>query len=64
MPLCLSKVEQVATEDLVELSEIEKHNLGKVMLMTVKFVGILFRSVLCLCNNNMYHAYGEFKSIL
>ncbi|CAI8614973.1 unnamed protein product [Vicia faba] len=29
MPLCRSKVEQVTTEDLVELSEIEKHNLGQ-----------------------------------
>lgn len=29
MPLCRSKVEQVTTEDLVELSEIEKQNLGK-----------------------------------
>lgn len=38
MPLCLSKVEQIATEDLVELSEIEKHNLGGVMLMIVNFV--------------------------
>ncbi|XP_004494284.1 uncharacterized protein [Cicer arietinum] len=29
MPLCRSKVEQVTTEDLVELSEIEKQNLGQ-----------------------------------
>ncbi|KAF5734002.1 protein downstream neighbor of Son [Tripterygium wilfordii] len=29
MPLCYSKVEQATTEDLVELSEIEKHNLGQ-----------------------------------
>ncbi|KAL7595086.1 hypothetical protein Lser_V15G28606 [Lactuca serriola] len=29
MPLCNSKVEQETTEDLFELSEIEKHNLGK-----------------------------------
>ncbi|XP_010555843.1 PREDICTED: protein downstream neighbor of Son isoform X2 [Tarenaya hassleriana] len=29
MPLCQSKMEQVTTEDLVELSEIEKHNLGQ-----------------------------------
>ncbi|XP_056163807.1 uncharacterized protein LOC130137093 isoform X2 [Syzygium oleosum] len=29
MPLCHSKVEQLATEDLVELSETEKHNLGQ-----------------------------------
>lgn len=32
MPLCRSKVEQVTTEDLVELSEIEKHNLGQVCI--------------------------------
>lgn len=30
MPLCHSKVEEVTTEDLVELSEIEKRNLGQV----------------------------------
>ncbi|GFY98007.1 hypothetical protein Acr_12g0005480 [Actinidia rufa] len=30
MPLCHSKVEQVTTEDLVELSEMEKHNLGQI----------------------------------
>ncbi|CAL0326692.1 unnamed protein product [Lupinus luteus] len=29
MPLCHSKVEQVTTEDLAELSEIEKQNLGQ-----------------------------------
>ncbi|KAF3442788.1 hypothetical protein FNV43_RR16705 [Rhamnella rubrinervis] len=29
MPLCRSKVEQVTTEDLVELAEIEKQNLGQ-----------------------------------
>ncbi|KAF5789957.1 hypothetical protein HanXRQr2_Chr09g0377391 [Helianthus annuus] len=28
MPLCHSKVEKVTTEDLFELSEIEKYNLG------------------------------------
>ncbi|KAL6988171.1 hypothetical protein U1Q18_013919 [Sarracenia purpurea var. burkii] len=30
MPLCHSKVEEITTEDLVELSEIEKHNLGQI----------------------------------
>ncbi|KAL0308224.1 UNVERIFIED_CONTAM: hypothetical protein Sradi_5764700 [Sesamum radiatum] len=29
MPLCRSKVEEVTAEDLVELSEIQKHNLGQ-----------------------------------
>ncbi|KAI9122037.1 hypothetical protein K1719_006726 [Acacia pycnantha] len=33
MPLCHSKVEQIATEHLVELSEIEKHNLGQTRRM-------------------------------
>ncbi|MBA0788418.1 hypothetical protein Gotri_006806 [Gossypium trilobum] len=33
MPLCRSQVEQVTTEDLVELSEIEKRNLGQTRLM-------------------------------
>ncbi|XP_034679746.1 uncharacterized protein LOC117909800 [Vitis riparia] len=32
MPLCHSKVEQVTIEDLVELSEIEKRNLGQIFL--------------------------------
>ncbi|RVW11983.1 hypothetical protein CK203_091851 [Vitis vinifera] len=32
MPFCRSKVEQVTTEDLVELSEIEKRNLGQIFL--------------------------------
>ncbi|XP_022747446.1 uncharacterized protein LOC111297096 isoform X4 [Durio zibethinus] len=36
MPLCRSQVEQVTTEDLVELSEIEKHNLGQVRCMEIK----------------------------
>ena len=36
MPLC-SEVEQISREDLVELSEIEKHNLGQ-----VPFVALLF----------------------
>ncbi|KAK1562615.1 hypothetical protein Q3G72_014855 [Acer saccharum] len=34
MPLCRSKVEQVTTEDLVELSEIEKQKLGQVSVYT------------------------------
>lgn len=33
MPLCHSKVEQVTTEDLFELSEIEKYNLGEVCVL-------------------------------
>ncbi|XP_054804413.1 uncharacterized protein LOC129307463 isoform X2 [Prosopis cineraria] len=33
MPLCHSKVEQIATEHLVELSEIERHNLGQTRRM-------------------------------
>jgi hypothetical protein len=37
MPLCHSKEEQVTTEDLVELSEIEKHNLGQVYIYVFYF---------------------------
>ncbi|KAL0374761.1 UNVERIFIED_CONTAM: hypothetical protein Sradi_3391800 [Sesamum radiatum] len=33
MPLCRSKVEEVTAEDLVELSEIQKHNLGQTQAM-------------------------------
>ncbi|GMJ13978.1 hypothetical protein like AT3G54750 [Hibiscus trionum] len=33
MPLCHSQVEHVTTEDLLELSEIEKHNLGQTRRM-------------------------------
>ncbi|KAL2250863.1 UNVERIFIED_CONTAM: hypothetical protein Sindi_2208600 [Sesamum indicum] len=33
MPLCRSKVEEVTAEDLVELSEIQKHNLGQTRAM-------------------------------
>lgn len=35
MPLSNSKVEQVTTEDLAELSEIEKHNLGQVWSLSL-----------------------------
>ncbi|RVW89754.1 hypothetical protein CK203_047204 [Vitis vinifera] len=54
MPLCCSKVEQVTTEDLVELSKIEKHNLGQVfnfyasldhLLVIVASMGFLKDSV-------------------
>lgn len=35
MPLCCTEVEQISREDLVELSEIEKHNLGQVPFLFV-----------------------------
>ena len=38
MPLCLSKMEQVTTEDLVELSEIQKQNLGQVYIYIFFFI--------------------------
>ena len=41
MPLCCSKVEQVTTEDLVELSEIEKHNLGQIFVYAFNFDSLL-----------------------
>lgn len=40
MPLCLSKREQFTTEDLVELSEIEKQNLGQVSVLVFSFICI------------------------
>ena len=41
MPFCCSKVEQVTTEDLVELSEIEKHNLGQIFVYAFNFDSLL-----------------------
>lgn len=38
MPLCKSKVEEITAEDLVELSEIEKYNLGEVWNVSTSFL--------------------------
>lgn len=40
MPLCRSKVEEVTAEDLVELSQIEKYNLGQVWNSSIFFLVI------------------------
>ena len=47
--LCRSKVEQVTTEDLVELSEIEKRNLGQVFVFAFNFDSLLSFTLLNLC---------------
>ncbi|BAT86391.1 hypothetical protein LR48_Vigan03g293000 [Vigna angularis] len=57
MPLCHSKVEQVATEDLVELSEIEKQNLGQIRrLRSFSEVDNSPQSLLVFSGNNNVHA--------
>ncbi|CAJ1881385.1 unnamed protein product [Sphenostylis stenocarpa] len=57
MPLCHSKVEQVATEDLVELSEIEKQNLGQIRrLGSFSEVDNSPESLLVFSGNNNVHA--------
>ncbi|KAL9332178.1 hypothetical protein ACSQ67_001788 [Phaseolus vulgaris] len=57
MPLCHSKVEQVATEDLVELSEIEKQNLGQIRrLRSFSEVDNSPESLLVFRGNNNVHA--------
>ncbi|KAJ0089340.1 hypothetical protein Patl1_32795 [Pistacia atlantica] len=49
MPLCKSKVEQVTTEDLVELSEIEKHNLGQASIWFIlDYEDKFFSSLSCI----------------
>ncbi|TKY61886.1 downstream neighbor of Son [Spatholobus suberectus] len=56
MPLCHSKVEQVATEDLVELSEIEKQNLGQTRrLRSFSDVDNSPESLLVFSGNNNVH---------
>lgn len=42
MPLSHSKVEQATAEDLVELSEIERHNLGQVLNLSNYLQHIVF----------------------
>ncbi|WVZ08928.1 hypothetical protein V8G54_022274 [Vigna mungo] len=61
MPLCHSKVEQVATEDLVELSEIEKQNLGQIKrLRSFSEVDNSPQSLLAFSGNNNVHALYDF----
>ncbi|KHN22583.1 hypothetical protein glysoja_037733 [Glycine soja] len=61
MPLCHSKVEQVSTEDLVELSEIEKQNLGQTRrLRSFSDVDNSPESLLAFSGNNNVHALYDF----
>ncbi|RDX97038.1 Protein downstream neighbor of Son [Mucuna pruriens] len=61
MPLCHSKVEQVATEDLVELSEIEKQNLGQMRrLRSFSDVDNSPESLLFFSGNNNVHGLYDF----
>ncbi|KAL2345333.1 hypothetical protein Fmac_006618 [Flemingia macrophylla] len=56
MPLCHSKVEEVAFEDLVELSEIEKQNLGQTRrLRSFADVDNSPESLLVFCGNDSVH---------
>ncbi|KAK1434987.1 hypothetical protein QVD17_00742 [Tagetes erecta] len=58
MPLCHSKVEQVTTEDLFELSEIEKHNLGKTTRpVSLSDVDNSPESLLVFSDNNVHGLY-------
>lgn len=61
MPLCRSKVEQVTTEDLVELSEIEKHNLGQTRRSSsLSDIDNTSQSLLAFSDNKSVHALYDF----
>lgn len=61
MPLCHSKVEQVTTEDLVELSEIEKHNLGQTRrLSSLSDIDNSSQSLLVFSGNKNVHGLYDF----
>ncbi|GER41831.1 protein downstream neighbor of Son [Striga asiatica] len=57
MPLCSSKVEEVTAEDIVELSHIEKHNLGQTRAME-SLIGVdnTPQSLLMFTGNKNVHA--------
>ncbi|KAG8376834.1 hypothetical protein BUALT_Bualt09G0105100 [Buddleja alternifolia] len=57
MPLCYSKVEEVTAEDLVELSEIQKHNLGQARAIeTMTSIDNSPQSLLMFTGNKNVHA--------
>ncbi|KAG7017532.1 Protein downstream neighbor of Son [Cucurbita argyrosperma subsp. argyrosperma] len=69
MPLCRSKVEQVDTEDLVELSEIEKFNLGQTRrVRSFSDVDRSSQSLLFFCENKDVHGLYDillnYRSVL
>ncbi|CAA0818777.1 Unknown protein [Striga hermonthica] len=61
MPLCSSKVEEVTAEDIVELSHIEKHNLGQTRAME-SLIGVdnTSQSLLMFTGNKNVHALYDF----
>ncbi|GMH30000.1 hypothetical protein Nepgr_031843 [Nepenthes gracilis] len=61
MPLCSSEVEQISREDLVELSEIEKHNLGQTKhLSSISDVDNGPQSLLAFNGNESSHGLYDF----
>ncbi|CAA2995311.1 Hypothetical predicted protein [Olea europaea subsp. europaea] len=61
MPLCKSKVEEITAEDLVELSEIEKYNLGEARpLETLTGVDNSPESLLMFTGNRIVHGLYDF----
>ncbi|KAL8152402.1 hypothetical protein V2J09_010162 [Rumex salicifolius] len=69
MPLCSSKVEEISREDLVELSEIEKHNLGQAKrLISMSDIDNSSQSLLSFHGNenvhNLYDFLLNYKSFL
>lgn len=57
MPLCRAEVEQASEDDLVELSEIEKRNLGQVWIIlkpfSVNITRLLLSRILMIWNLQM-----------
>ncbi|XP_047313161.1 protein downstream neighbor of Son-like isoform X2 [Impatiens glandulifera] len=61
MPLCRSKVDEATTEDLVELSEMEKHNLGQIRwFKSTSDVDNSEQSVLAFTGNKNVHGLFDF----
>ncbi|XP_075475192.1 uncharacterized protein LOC142505934 [Primulina tabacum] len=61
MPLCHSKLEEADAEDLVELSDIEKYNIGQARAMeTMTGIDNSPQSLLMLTGNTSVHALYDF----
>lgn len=61
MPLCQSKIEQTTTEDLVELSEMEKNNLGQIRRQaSMSDVDNTTQSLLAFSGNENVHGLYDF----
>lgn len=63
MPLCKSKVEEITAEDLVELSEIEKYNLGEVWNVSTSFLIRCLLEIHEFRSRISYKAYDKFVMI-